>query len=170
MDKLHALLNERGKSFEDGELRAKVEGYGFNPDSLTDQDASTVADELAPQNGLAAASGSGKAVGKRKPAAKKPKADRLTKTPNLDNPISNLAKQVTEEVGSYIGAFQQASDAAADVESDQVIEIIEQHPNLFLEKLGEKARDYKGNPTFFRGRGEEDAGAAFGVSFATEAQ
>jgi hypothetical protein len=172
MERIKSILLEQGKTVPDSAIEAKLNEYGLDGE-ISEADAKAIAAELEPEaqpisNGLAVSNGSGKAT-KRKPAARKPKEDRLTKTPKLDNPIGNLAKQVTEEVGNYVDAFRQASDAAAEIDSDKVMEIVENHSSLFLEKLGEKARDYKGNPAFFRQRGEDDAGAAFGISFTAEA-
>jgi hypothetical protein len=171
MDKIRELLEFEEIDATDDQIREAAMHQNISLENLTDENVLAIVAELkhpSSSNGLVVTNGNGKAT-KRKPATRKPKEDRLAKTPKLDNPIGNLARQVTEEVGNYVDAFKQASDAAAEIESDKVIEIVENHPNVFLEKLGEKARDYKGNPTFFRQRGEDDASALFGISFTTEA-
>lgn len=54
MEKLKALLKERGVEVKDDQLKAKVSEFGYDPNKLTDENAKLVADELTKQQGAIA--------------------------------------------------------------------------------------------------------------------
>lgn len=55
MDKLKALLKERGLEMKDDQLKVKVTEFGYDPNKLSDDNARLVADELTKQQGAIAA-------------------------------------------------------------------------------------------------------------------
>lgn len=54
MEKLKALLKERGLEVKDDQLKTKVSEFGYDPNKLTDDNAKLVADELTKQQGAIA--------------------------------------------------------------------------------------------------------------------
>lgn len=64
MEKLKQLLKDRGVSIKDGDLTRKVQEFGYDPASLSDENAQLVAEELSKPQGAIATRSKGNGNGK----------------------------------------------------------------------------------------------------------
>jgi hypothetical protein len=92
MDKLKALLKERGLEIKDDQLKTKVTEFGYDPGKLSDDNAKMVADELTKQSGAI--------------ASKQPKPTNGSKPPQTDESLKKALLHAFGEKQKELNAFE----------------------------------------------------------------
>lgn len=159
MEKLQELILERGVEVPK-DLRQRVEGYGYNPDQLTDAEARVIADEVAPQNGLAVSNGKPVTPAKRGGGGRRKK---ITDT-DPTTVLVNAAKKVEGEIRAYEQGLLANKPLYVDQRSTWIANEVLSTSADVAEAVTQKLNEAEAHPDSFRAAG----GSAGNVFFPIE--
>ncbi|NEQ64407.1 MAG: hypothetical protein F6K21_02695 [Symploca sp. SIO2D2] len=173
MEHLRTLLTSQKLSVDN--LEQKVRDFGFDPQTLTPEQAELIAKELVSslaEDSNPSAMTKGQEKNGSKPAPKK-RTNRKSRTakPNaMQKAVNNVNGQSESDMAAFLTAIDSRSTKRAKEVASEALDIIADTPNRCLDHFVELAEEYQGDPNFFRGIGEEWADAIFGTSSADAAQ
>lgn len=154
MNKIKQLLQAQGKQIADSAIQAKLTEYGIPEGSISDDDAKSIAQELAPQaqtiNGLAVSNGASAPTTAPK-AGKVAKKGRTKKLKNevdqgsFNESITHLAHVAKEEIDTVTNTLATGANAWKEQTKQEWKEIILNTPvdamNEMLDEVRQEAAD-----------------------------
>jgi hypothetical protein len=157
MNRIKELLQAQGKQIADSAIEAKLAEYGLNADKVSEADAKTIAEELAPLaqtiSGLAVSNGN-PAPATASKGGKPAKKGRTKKLKNevdesaFNESITHLAHVAKAEIDVVTHELQAGADAWKEQTKQDWKEIILNTPveamNEMLDEVREEAPDIAG--------------------------
>jgi hypothetical protein len=157
MDKIKQLLQEQGKQIADSAIQAKLKQYGIPEGSISEDDAKTIADELAPQaqtiSGLAVSNGNSA------PAEQKPKATgrgrKSGKQVTLEKAMIHAAKETETELVSMEDNIRHHKGQYVNYRSESLLNEIRNTSTEIVEALTDKLMEEKADAETFQQIGNQ---------------
>lgn len=170
MDKIKAILLERGKAVADSAISEKLTEYGIDDGDVSDADAKAIADELGGEaqsvvsNGLAVSDGNGKAP-KAPAKTTKGRGRKSAKQVTLQDAIVHAAKETEAELSTMESAIRQHKDAYVAARTTSIVNEIRNTSTEIVEGVTEKLMQEEADVDSFRDIGNQ-LGANLFPSFA----
>lgn len=145
MDKLKALLKERGLEIKDDQLKRQVTEFGYDPDKLTAEQAALVADELTKQQGAIATKPAKPTNGNGKP-------------PHTGTNVEGLQRSMMESWGkqeanltAFTGRLEQRKQTVIGNWVETNYQIINSTSQDAVDALARKLQEVESDPETFLG-------------------
>lgn len=160
METLKRLLSEAG--IDPNKAESIVKEFGYEPSSLTEQDAQLLVKEISKGGKLSTT------TPVEKPARRRgrPKGSRnRIKTEDVSNDankaLSNAAQQSFNEANAFLDPLRTGADEVASQIAEEGVNIVRNIPNAALEKISILASKEVGNIESFRELGKKFTGQIF---------
>lgn len=170
MKMLQQLLKANGINWNEAKLKSYLNELEADPDNLSDTEIQAIAQDIISANekvGLTTAPTMAPAKGKK---GRMSRANRTERAIDDGTGIQNAMQQAAMESKGIIDGVEAVTQQAARVGAEQMLDIVADMPVQMLSHFERLAADHRGNPEFFRSRGEAIARRIFAFAVADEAE
>jgi hypothetical protein len=167
MNKIKEILLRQGKAVSDSRIQEKLNEYELSADSVSDADASTIAQELEAEakpiaGGLSTATAQGSVTTKSEPKQKRTRKN--AKEVTLKDAILHAAKETESELTSMETVIRSQKSAYVESRSASLVNEIRNTSTEIVESVTEKLLGEEGDTESFREIGQIFSEALFPLS------